>query len=109
MPTTSSTRRTMRGLFDVSVDIRRPPGRSVEGGTVTTTGITARATCGQVRRAQHEQSARGVDVAVLTTRERGVVRSEDLLTAGMVSSETVRMRLSERSTGPLLARHNRIL
>jgi hypothetical protein len=37
------------------------------------------------------------------------MRSEDLLTPGMVWSETVRMRISQRSTGPLLTRHNQIL
>jgi hypothetical protein len=34
------------------------------------------------------------------------VRSEDLLTARMVWSETARVGLSQRSTGPLLTRHS---
>ena len=73
---------------------------------MTATGVAAAATCCQVGRAQDEQSGRWVDVAIVPTRESRVVRSEDLLTAGVVWSETVRMRLSQRSTGPLLTRHN---
>src|SRR5437868_11214771 len=100
-------RRNRAGRPGARPPLRRAP--LIEIRKVTATGVTAAATFCQLGRTRDEQAGHRVDVAVARTRESSVVRSEHLLTAGMVWSETVRMRLSQRSRGPLLTRHNRIL
>ena len=76
---------------------------------MTATLLAAVPTVGEVRRAQHEEPTYGIAVAGPTMGERRIVGGDDLSTPGMVEGETIRMRLAQVSSGPLLAGHGRIL
>ena len=82
---------------------------SVEVGAMATALVAAGPTLGQVRGAQHEETAGRIHVARLTLGKSSVVSSKDLQPPGMVEGETIGMWLTQLSSGPRLAGHARIL